>query len=104
MRYYDLPAFTRIEEAQQIVARVRSRFAYGEGTRWGITIKGADVVIGTCGYTWHMRHLFGEIGYDLERAYWRQGIMTEALEALLHFGFEQRQLHRVEAKVRLGNQ
>jgi hypothetical protein len=32
------------------------------------------------------------------------GDAMEALEALLHFGFEQRQLHRVEAKVRLGNQ
>jgi [ribosomal protein S5]-alanine N-acetyltransferase len=104
MRYYDVPAFTRIEEAHQIIARVRSRFEHGEGIRWGISIKGEDVVIGTCGYTWHMRHLFGEIGYDLARAYWRQGIMKEALEALLHFGFEQRQLHRVEAKVRLGNQ
>ena len=30
--------------------------------------------------------------------------MTEAVGALLHYGFEVRNLHRVEARVRLGNE
>lgn len=103
MRYYEMPVFIRLEEARQTLERVRSRRERGEGMRWGITIKGEDTVVGSCGYSWHLSHRFGEIGYDLARAYWKQGIMTEAIQALLQFGFEARNLHRVEAKVRLGN-
>jgi RimJ/RimL family protein N-acetyltransferase len=50
------------------------------------------------------KRLFGAIGYDLARLYWKQGIMTEAIEALLRFGFEVRNLHRIEARVRRGNE
>jgi [ribosomal protein S5]-alanine N-acetyltransferase len=103
MRYHEIPAFTRLEEAQQSLEWMRARRERGEGMRWGITLKGEDSLVGSCGYSWHLSHLFGVIGYDLARIYWKQGIMTEALQALLQFGFEARNLHRVEAKVRLGN-
>lgn len=71
---------------------------------WGITLKGEVQLVGSWGYSWHLGRPFGVIGYDLARRYWRQGIMTEAIGALLHFGFEVRNLHRVEARVRLGNE
>ena len=38
-----------------------------------------------------------EIGYDLLPAYWRQGIATEALQAILLYAFEDMELNRVEA-------
>lgn len=38
-----------------------------------------------------------EIGYELHRAYWRQGMMTEALPAVLTYGFTKLGLHRIEA-------
>lgn len=37
------------------------------------------------------------LGYDLSPAFWRRGIMSEALAAVLAFGFDQMQLNRVEA-------
>ena len=103
MQQYDRAPLTRLEEAQQIIERHRSRFERDEGIRWGITIKGENRVVGSCGYSWHLRHQYAEIGYELARAYWNQGIITEALRALLQFGFETRNLHRVEAEVLLGN-
>ncbi len=104
MRYRDVLAFTRLEEAQQFLEEVRARYEQGEGMHWAITLKGEDSLIGSCGYSWHLGRHFGAIGYDLARLYWKQGIMTEAIGALLRFGFEVRNLHRIEARVRRGNE
>jgi ribosomal-protein-alanine N-acetyltransferase len=104
MRYRDVLAFTRLEEAKHFLEQMRSRCEQGEEMHWGITLKGEEQLVGSCGYSWHLGRPFGAIGYDLARRYWKQGIMTEAIQALLHFGFEVRNLHRVEARVRLGNE
>ncbi len=104
MRYRDVLAFTRLEEAQHFLEQMRSRSQQGEEMHWGITLKGEDQLVGSCGYSWHLGRPFGAIGYDLARRYWKQGIMTEAIQALLHFGFVVRNLHRVEARVRRENE
>jgi ribosomal-protein-alanine N-acetyltransferase len=103
MRYRDVLAFTHLEEAELFLKQMHSRCEQGEEMHWGITLKGEEHIVGICGYSWHLGRQFGAIGYDLARLYWKQGIMTEAIQALLRFGFEVRNLHRVEAKVRLGN-
>lgn len=38
-----------------------------------------------------------EVWYKLSPQYWGNGYATEALQAILDFGFEQLQLHRIEA-------
>lgn len=40
------------------------------------------------------RHREAEIGYCLHRQFWGKGYATEAVQALLQFGFGQLQLHR----------
>jgi ribosomal-protein-alanine N-acetyltransferase len=84
--YYDLDTFSHVEEAD----------------RWGITKKPNDRIIGTCGVTPRSNGR-GGLGYDLSRDYWRQGIMTEALNAIISFAFETMELNRLEALVMPGN-
>lgn len=36
-----------------------------------------------------------EIGYALHPAYWGRGLVPEAVRAILHYGFEERGLHRI---------
>lgn len=68
------------------------------GIRWGITRKGIDELIGTCGfYNWNKTAKRAEIGYDLDPAFWRQGLMTEALLFVLKYGFEKMKLNRIQA-------
>jgi len=99
-RYYDIAAFTSLEQAQQLIQGMAERFKNKARMRWGITLKGENLVIGTCGYpTWHKSQYLAEIGYDLARAFWNKGITTEAVAAMLKFGFERMALHRVEAMV-----
>lgn len=38
-----------------------------------------------------------EVWYKIHPTFWRQGFTTEALKALLHFGFSTLGLHRIEA-------
>jgi len=97
-RYYDLVTMQRREEAAELIDFFDERFETESMIRWGITRKDDDVVIGTCGYVMLHRHR-GEIGYDLRRSEWRKGIMTEALDAIIDFGFQDMGLQRVEALV-----
>ena len=69
MRYRDVLAFTRLEEAQQFLEVVRARYEQGEEMHWAITLKGEDSLIGSCGYSWHLGRHFGALGYDLARLY-----------------------------------
>lgn len=73
-------------------------FKENRGVRWGIVGKGDKELIGTCGYyDWNKTARRAEIGYDLDPAYWGQGIMTEALRAMLGYGFKEMELNRIQA-------
>src|SRR3990170_3262384 len=73
-------------------------FKENKGIRWGIVGKGHSELIGTCGcYDWNKTARRAEIGYDLDPSCWRQGIMTEALHAVLKYGFEKMEVNRIQA-------
>jgi ribosomal-protein-alanine N-acetyltransferase len=91
--------YTRVDQAQALVASIRDAYRDKRSVRWGITLKGGDdTVIGVCGFNYWIRadHR-ASIGYDLARAHWRQGYMTEAIRAILAFGFDAMALKRIEA-------
>jgi ribosomal-protein-alanine N-acetyltransferase len=102
-QFHDLDTFTKMEEAVEVIERRAKRFADGRGIRWGIARQLDDVVIGSCGFTWDKPAHSAEIGYELASPFWRQGIMTEALQAILEFGFEEMSLRFVAAEVMLDN-
>ena len=102
VRYYDT-LMTQLEQAQSVIARHRKRFENNEGIRWGITLKGDMEVVGNCGFFIDSRNRCAILSYVLERPYWNRGIMTEALEAIIPFGFDHYRLHRIEAHVALPN-
>lgn len=103
-RYYDLATFTDIEQARLLIARMNARNANGDALRWGIVLKENDTVIGTGGFNQFARGWFhAGIGYDLAQAFWNQGYMTEALRAMVQYGFEHLRLNRTEALVVPGN-
>lgn len=75
-------------------------FEEGQGYRWGIRVKGQADMIGSVGfYAWEKEHEKAKMGYDLRPEYWGQGIMREAMERAIRFGFEDMGLNRVEVTV-----
>jgi ribosomal-protein-alanine N-acetyltransferase len=102
-RYYDLETMTSLEQAETLLGRMMQRFERAEALRWGIALKETDALIGTGGYN-SLAGTRAQIGYDLASAWWGRGLMTEALAAILRFGFEQMELNRIEAGVMPGNE
>ena len=72
----------------------------GTGIRWGITLRNSGKVIGSCGFlNMQSKHFRAEIGYELCQDYWGKGIASEALEAVVNYGFHHFQLERIEALI-----
>lgn len=92
--------YTDVAQSEDFIRRYTRDFAGLAAIRWVVTRRGQDRLIGTCGYhDLSTQHHRSEIGYELERACWRQGIMFEALRAVLRHGFLDMRLHRVEAVI-----
>ena len=63
--------------------------------------KVTGMAIGWCGFhTWYPEHNRAEIGYHMnDDTHKGKGYMSEAIAAVLQYGFEVMQLHRVEALI-----
>jgi ribosomal-protein-alanine N-acetyltransferase len=100
----DITAFFGIDTAEGLE---REKDRYNNGiTMFGKSFlyfllkdKTNNKTIGWCGYhTWYTDHNRAELGYGLYNdSYKRKGLMTEALQAVLDYGYTEMQLHRVEA-------
>jgi len=86
-----------------IVERRAKGFKTGRGIRWGIARKPSNYLIGSCGFTWNKEFNAAEVGYELASQFWRQGIMSEALRAILNYGFEVKGVQFVIAEIMLDN-
>jgi ribosomal-protein-alanine N-acetyltransferase len=93
-----------LAETYAYLAQVIDHYAQGEPGPWGIVHKGDARLIGACGYSnWRREHRRAEIGYVLHRGYWGHGYMTEAVRAIVDFGFARMGLNRVEARCEVPN-
>ncbi len=105
MRYYGDPTYQSLAEAEAFIILRRDDYTRRREIRWGITRQDDDRIIGSCSF-----HQFDEgyhrteIGYILNRACWGQGIMAEALSAILTYGFIDLGLHRIEAIIDIANE
>ena len=96
--------FAGIEQADELIAGFGRRFAAQGGIRWGLTLKGDDMLIGTAGFPGIDAEMYrARIGYNLAYAYWGRGLATEAVRALVRLGFAQLNLNRIEATTNLDN-
>jgi len=68
--------------------------------------KKTNQIIGACGFhTWCLDHARAEIGYNLNHDHYKgKGIMTEALKAVVQYGFEEMKLNRIEALIAPNNE
>lgn len=98
-----VPMQTR-SEAVQRVEGIQAAFREQRGIRWAITSPASNTFLGSCGF-WRIEqvHERAEIGYELASEWWGQGLMTEAIGAVLRFGFMTMRLHSIEAQIHPAN-
>lgn len=88
-----------IEDSKQFIYMVTQNYMDGDPSSWAIYHKEDQKMIGTIGFvSYNSVHKRGEVGYALSKKYWRQGITSEALQAVLEFGFSMLNLSRIEAR------
>ncbi len=87
------------DETREWIERARHVVATGEEVKWAIEHEGQ--AIGSIGFhevIWQVRAFRldrAELGYWLSPAHQRKGLMTEAVQAVVRFGFEVIGLHKI---------
>lgn len=100
MRYTGRYPFTNLEMASEWLKRLQDGFREGKSLRWVITPADSEEYMGDIGYhQWDPGKSSCEIGYRLSRVYWGKGLMSEALRAVLAYGFKTLALQTVDALI-----
>ena len=90
-----------VQDTRDYITSTLERQEWPDLAPWGIEHKIEGKLIGSCGFHhWSLEHARAEIGYVLARRYWGQGYMTEAVGAIIAYGFEAMSLNRIEALCR----
>ena len=98
MKYIPRPLATTIAEAADHIKLIQEKIETNEGINWAITIKGNLKMIGIIGhYRIRWEHFRSEIGYMLLPEYHRKGVITEAIQLMIHYGFNEMKMHSLEA-------
>lgn len=103
LTYYNLTAFREEAQAAAIIEKLRVHYKNGLSIRWGIRLKGETRLIGSAGFNNYTKKHRANIGYDLKPHYWNQGLVTEAIGAIIDYGFSILSVNRIEAEVMPGN-
>ena len=85
------------QAAQDWVTERLKDQAAGTGVTFAITLLENGELIGSIGMELMLVHEQGRLTYWLGRDYWNQGYGTEAVTALVEYGFNSLSLHRIYA-------
>lgn len=93
------PRHENIETSRRFAAQVMVGYAEGGHYEWGVVRRSDQAFIGTCGFGQiDFACRAGDINYVLAKPYWGKGYATEAVGAVLHFGFGRLGLRLIEAQ------
>ena len=94
---YSEPVYTTKEEVKELLDKYISSYAKDDYYRWAIISKDNNECIGQIAFFLvDSKNHFAEIEYCVANEYQNRGYMTEAVNALLDFGFNKIGLHKVQ--------
>lgn len=100
MQYIPRPLVKTTEDALEHVAMIEEKIVTNVGINWGITLKGNSKVLGIIGYyRMQPENYRAEIGYMLLPDFHGKGIISEAVNRLITYGFDDLKLHSIEAVI-----
>lgn len=105
MKYLDKPLPQTLNEIISFINIISQKRESGEGITWGISLKNNKLIkIGNIGFH-HItkEHYRAEIGYMIETKFQRKGIMYEAMNCVLNYGFKNLGFHSIEANINPNN-
>ena len=100
-KYIVRPENKKTKTISDAVNRINELNIYIETNQsitWGITLKDESPIIGSiCLWNFSEDEKTGEVGYELIPNCQNKGIMSEALRAIIDFGFNELNLQKMEA-------
>ncbi|MGV9002855.1 GNAT family N-acetyltransferase [Flavobacterium sp.] len=100
MKYIPRPLALSLDDAIAHVDIINENIDKNTGINWGITIKSDDKIIGIIGhYRIQPENYRTEIGYMILPEHSGKGYVTEAVKAVVEYGFNEMNLHSIEAVI-----
>ncbi len=104
LRYFGIPSVSSEQDAKRLITDWVKRLDPQTFVRWAIILKENGQVIGTIGlHTFVNQYKKAAVGYDLRPEYQHQGFVSEALQMIMRYFFEDLGYHRLEATIALQN-
>lgn len=101
MKYYGIAgaSIDTVQKANEQIDWCNNLFE-NSGGRWIIVEQDVNKYIGDIGFhNYQGDHNKVEIGYRIKQKYWGNGIMTQCINTLIKFGFDNMNYNRIEALV-----
>lgn len=100
MKFIPRPLVKNNEEALEHIAMIEEKIVTNIGINWGITLKDDNKLLGIIGYyRMQPENYRAEIGYILLPEFHGKGIIPEAVNRLVRYGFDDLKLHSIEAVI-----
>ncbi|RLD80474.1 MAG: N-acetyltransferase [Bacteroidetes bacterium] len=97
-KYIDRLRPKNLDEASEFISKINNGIVENEWIYWAITLKDKPKLIGTiCLWNISKEKTIAELGYELNPEFHGQGIMNEALNHILDYGFQKGGLKKIEA-------
>ncbi|MCM1577864.1 MAG: GNAT family N-acetyltransferase [Ruminococcus sp.] len=94
---YSEPVYETPEAVKGLLDKYISGYEKPDYYRWAVTLKGSDECIGQIAYFLvDGKNHFGEIEYCIGSGFQRNGYATEAAKAVIDYGFERINFHKVQ--------
>jgi len=94
----------KIDDALTFIKMIGSLYDEGKSVIWGICTYNENTIIGTiCLWNFSADGKTAEVGYDLATEFHGKGIMSEALQAVIAYGFDIRKFEIIEAYTQKDN-
>lgn len=100
MQYIDRPIAVVPEDALKLIEVITDFYNKNEAITWAICLNENTTLIGTIGF-WRMdkENYRTEIGYILHPKFHQQGLMQEAIEIVIDYGFNHLKFHSIMANI-----
>lgn len=99
VKYLTWPVHSSVEASQQVLQDWINHYVQSDYYQWLIVLKEVGQPIGSISGMDPNEQLSSiEIGYCIGRRWWHQGIMTEALQAVIHYLFDTCDFNRITAR------
>ena len=100
LRYWDSPPWTDRSRAAEFLAACRKVEEEGSGARFAIETRDNNEFVGWCSmFRWTPIYRSLGIGYCFDEPAWGKGYATEAVRAMLQWGYGALDLNRVDAEL-----